>query len=92
MNYTRDLKRVEQVISQAKSAAWGNKLTPGEGQRKVRCCRDSFVSAMFSRNVPQVKVNLGGAPRFDEDGNIVPGRMVDMVVEGDEVSIVRAVV
>ena len=46
----------------------------------------------FSRNVPQVKVNLGGAPRFDEDGNIVPGRMVDMVVEGDEVFIVRAVV
>jgi DnaJ homolog subfamily C member 1 len=36
-------------------------------------------------------VNLGGAPRYDEDGNVVPGRMVDMVVEGNEVFIVCAV-
>ena len=43
LNYQRDLKRVEEVISQARSAAWGAKLTPAEGQRKVRYCRDSSV-------------------------------------------------
>ncbi|EKM59234.1 uncharacterized protein PHACADRAFT_249533 [Phanerochaete carnosa HHB-10118-sp] len=70
LNYQRDLKRVEEVTAQAKSAAWGNRLTPGEGQRKV-------------------KVNLGGAPRIDEDGSLVPGRMVDMVVEGNDVFILE---
>ncbi|GJE84200.1 DnaJ-domain-containing protein [Phanerochaete sordida] len=68
LNYKRDLRRVDEVIAQAKTAAWGNKLTPGEGQRKV-------------------KVNLGGAPRVDGDGNLVPGRMVDMVVDGSDVFI-----
>ena len=38
----------------------------------------------------QVKVNLGGTPRLDEEGNVVPGRMVDMVVEGQDVYIVSA--
>lgn len=33
-------------------------------------------------------MNLGGSPRLDEDGNAVPGRMVDMVVEGNDVYIV----
>lgn len=37
-------------------------------------------------------MNLGGAPRFDADGNMIPGRMVDMVVEGSDVFIVSAVV
>ncbi|KIP10701.1 hypothetical protein PHLGIDRAFT_125394 [Phlebiopsis gigantea 11061_1 CR5-6] len=71
LNYGRDLKRVDNVIAQAKTAAWGNKLTPGEGQRKV-------------------KVNLGGAARLDGDGNLIPGRMVDMVVEGSDVFILEA--
>ncbi|KAI0092693.1 DnaJ-domain-containing protein [Irpex rosettiformis] len=66
LNYKRDKKRVEEIVGQARSAAWGNKLTPGEGQRKV-------------------KINLGGKPRVDEDGNLIPGRMVDMVVEGSDV-------
>ena len=35
MNYKRDLARIEYVIGQARSAAWGNKIVPGEGQRKV---------------------------------------------------------
>ncbi|KAJ3529210.1 hypothetical protein NM688_g7883 [Phlebia brevispora] len=70
MNYKRDLARIEEVTSQARSAAWGNRLTPVEGQRKV-------------------KVNLGGPPRLDEDGNLVPGRTVDMVVEGSNVYILE---
>ncbi|KAI0719576.1 DnaJ-domain-containing protein [Cerioporus squamosus] len=70
MNYNRDLKRIEWIIGQARQAAWGAKLTPGQGQRKV-------------------KVNLGGSPRLDEDGNVIPGRMVDMVVEGNDVYILE---
>ncbi|RDX55593.1 DnaJ-domain-containing protein [Lentinus brumalis] len=70
MNYNRDLKRIEWIIGQARQAAWGTKLTPVQGQRKV-------------------KVNLGGPPRLDADGNAVSGRMVDMVVEGDDVYILE---
>ncbi|KAI0349414.1 DnaJ-domain-containing protein [Trametes cingulata] len=69
MNYNRDLRRIQEIRDQARAAAWGAKMTPLEGQRKV-------------------KVNLGGGPRLDEDGNIIGGRMVDMVVEGDNVYIV----
>ncbi|KAI0661004.1 DnaJ-domain-containing protein [Cubamyces menziesii] len=71
MNYNRDLKRVHEIRDQARAAAWGQKMAPLEGQRKV-------------------KVNLGGGPRLDEDGNIIAGKMVDMVVEGDEVYILEA--
>ncbi|GBE79720.1 Uncharacterized J domain-containing protein [Sparassis crispa] len=70
MNYNRDLKRIEWIIQQARSAAWGSKMLPIEGRRKV-------------------KVNLGGGPRLDEDGNIVSGRMVDITVEGTDVYILE---
>ncbi|KAI0335445.1 DnaJ-domain-containing protein [Cubamyces sp. BRFM 1775] len=73
MNYNRDLKRVHEIRDQARAAAWGQKMTPLEGQRKAG----------------SVKVNLGGGPRLDEDGNVIAGRMVDMVVEGDEVYILE---
>lgn len=33
----------------------------------------------------KVKLNLGGGPRLDDDGNVVSGRLVDMVVEGNDV-------
>lgn len=36
----------------------------------------------------KVKINLGGGARMDEDGNVVPGKMIDMVVDGDHVYIV----
>jgi hypothetical protein len=39
----------------------------------------------------QVKVNLGGGPRQGEDGNVIAGKMLDMVVEQDKVFIVREV-
>ena len=35
MNYNRDLKRIEWIVGQARQAAWGAKLNPIEGQRKV---------------------------------------------------------
>ena len=33
-------------------------------------------------------MNLGGGIRYDEDGNAIPGKMIDMVVEGENVYIV----
>lgn len=68
LNYKRDLRRVELAIRDARLAAWGPKMEPLQGKRKV-------------------KVNLGGGPRRDEDGNVVAGKMLDMVVEQDNVFI-----
>lgn len=36
MNYRRDLERIEHVIREARLAAWGTKMNPVEGQRKVK--------------------------------------------------------
>ncbi|EGO01878.1 hypothetical protein SERLA73DRAFT_177452 [Serpula lacrymans var. lacrymans S7.3] len=68
LNYSRDLERVERIIRDARLAAWGQKMVPLEGKRKV-------------------KVNLGGAPRIDDNGNYVSGKTIEMVVEGDNVYI-----
>jgi len=68
LNYTKDLERIEKIRRDARTTAWGNRLIPPEGQKKVR-------------------VNLGGPIRFDEDGNAIPGKMIDMVVEGENVYI-----
>lgn len=35
-------------------------------------------------------MNLGGGIRLDEEGNAIPGKMVDMVVEGENVYLVSA--
>lgn len=68
IKYKRDAALVERIITDAKTAAWGTKMIPVEGQRKV-------------------KVSLGGSTRIDEDGNLVTGRSIDMVVEGQNVYI-----
>jgi len=65
LNYARDLERIERIRQEARTTAWGNRLVPPEGQKKVR-------------------VNLGGR---DEEGNALPGKMIDMVVEGENVYI-----
>ncbi|KAF5344069.1 hypothetical protein D9758_008865 [Tetrapyrgos nigripes] len=36
MNYKNDLERVERVVREARLAAWGAKMVPIEGQRKVK--------------------------------------------------------
>lgn len=36
-------------------------------------------------------MNLGGRAYVDEDGNIVPGKQLEMVVEGDDVYIVSII-
>lgn len=71
LNYKRDVERIERFIREARTAAWGPKMNPLEGPRKV-------------------KVNIGGPPRLDEDGNVVPGKFIDMVVDGQEVFILES--
>ena len=41
MNYNRDLKRVHEIRDQARAAAWGQKMTPLEGQRKAGSVPDA---------------------------------------------------
>lgn len=36
MTYKRDLARIEWIIEQARTAAWGSKMQTLEGKRKVR--------------------------------------------------------
>ena len=37
----------------------------------------------------EVRVNVGGRAYMDEEGNVIPGKQIDMVVDGNEVYIVR---
>jgi hypothetical protein len=39
LNYKRDLARVEHILGQARVAAWGPKMIPASGRRKVRLLR-----------------------------------------------------
>jgi DnaJ family protein C protein 1 len=64
ITYKTDLARVERFIHDARAAAWGPRMVPVDGRRKVR-------------------VSLGGPPRYDEDGNPITGRGVEMVVDGN---------
>ncbi|KAF8812521.1 DnaJ-domain-containing protein [Phlegmacium glaucopus] len=36
INYKRDLERIERIVGKAKAAAWGPKMVPINGKRKVR--------------------------------------------------------
>jgi len=36
MNYKRDLKRIQRLTENAKLAAWGPKMIPLEGRKKVK--------------------------------------------------------
>jgi len=36
MNYKKDLERINQITGKAKATAWGPKMIPVKGQRKVR--------------------------------------------------------
>ena len=36
INYKRDLERIERIVGKAKAAAWGPKMIPIDGKRKVR--------------------------------------------------------
>ncbi|KAJ6515805.1 DnaJ domain-containing protein [Mycena sanguinolenta] len=66
INYRNDIERIERVTKEAQLTAWGPKLIPIEGQRKV-------------------KVNV--AARVDDEGESARKRMVDMVVDSQNVYI-----
>ncbi|EJD01100.1 DnaJ-domain-containing protein [Fomitiporia mediterranea MF3/22] len=70
INYKNDLARIDRFVTEARLAAWGSRMVPMEGRRKVR-------------------VNLGGRPYLDEEGNVVQGKQLDMVVEGNDVFILE---
>ena len=50
INYKRDLERIELIVSKAKSAAWGPKLVPVSGRRKVNFFQASNFSPRFSES------------------------------------------
>ena len=41
LNYKKDLERIETFVRQARLAAWGPKMLPLEGARKVRVSRNA---------------------------------------------------
>ncbi|KAK0468238.1 DnaJ-domain-containing protein [Desarmillaria tabescens] len=71
MNYKRDLERIERIRQDARLAAWGPKMIPVEGQRKVK--------VNLSGGGP--RYDGDGNPLQ------VRGRTIDMVVEGMNVYI-----
>ncbi|KZS98075.1 chaperone J-domain-containing protein [Sistotremastrum niveocremeum HHB9708] len=71
MNYSRDLERIDRFVRLARTAAWGPKLIPVSGARKV-------------------KIPVGGGGQLDEDGNPTQGgRLLELVVDGEEVFIIE---
>lgn len=54
MNYKNDLNRIERFITKARLAAWGPKLQPVEGKRKV-----GIIAIVQGCNV---KKNTGQGP------------------------------
>jgi hypothetical protein len=53
LNYKRDLARVEHILSQAKQAAWGPKMVPTGGRRKVRLLCQCMKYSLFTRRIGQ---------------------------------------
>jgi len=68
INYKKDLARIELITGRAKRAAWGPKMIPLTGQRKVR-------------------VSLG--EQVDENGFAEGTKLIDMVVEDQNVYILE---
>lgn len=44
VNYKRDLEKVRQTIRDARLAAWGPKMAPLQGRRKVCCSQGCHLS------------------------------------------------
>ena len=54
MTYRRDIERIERFIGEARSAAWGPKLTPIEGQRKVKVNIGTSEDGYSARTIDMV--------------------------------------
>lgn len=82
INYRKDIARIESFIAKARLAAWGSKLQPVEGKRKVCCMTDTG----FNYYISYLQVKVRADSYREEDPN---GKWIEMVVSGDEVYIVR---
>ncbi|KAH8105868.1 DnaJ-domain-containing protein [Cristinia sonorae] len=77
LNYRRDLARIDWIIQQARSAAWGAKLIPTDGQRKVKVNLggpsrlDEDGNTLAGRTVDLV-VEGNAVFMVDSDGELVP--------------------
>ena len=49
LNYAKDLERIERIRQDAKTAAWGNRLDPPEGQKKVSVIWTGWHDAALTR-------------------------------------------
>jgi DnaJ homolog subfamily C member 1 len=90
MTYKTDLERVNRFIREAKLAAWGANLVPVQGQRKVYLVVTYHVNFALTYFSVQVRVSAGGPTRMDENGRESSGRLIDLVVDEENVYIVRA--
>ncbi|KAG9093437.1 hypothetical protein FS749_014386 [Ceratobasidium sp. UAMH 11750] len=75
MNYARDLKRVRDLVGRAKLAAWGPRMVPVEGSRKVRipAVANTGVEGMDgmeqrARTIEFVVEGDGSVWHIDQDG------------------------
>ena len=55
LNYKRDLARIEHILGQAKTAAWGPKMIPASSRRKVRLLRQCLKINLFTRRIGQAE-------------------------------------
>lgn len=51
VNYRRDLEKVRQTMRAARLAAWGPKMVPLEGRRKVGCFHDCEMPVGSAINI-----------------------------------------
>jgi len=74
-NYQRDLKRIEHVVHEARLAAWGAKMIPVEGQRKVKVYvggRQRYdVDGNGGKSIDMV-VSSDAVYILDQDGDMHP--------------------
>lgn len=66
INYKRDLERIEKVRGEARSAAWGPKLVPNVGKRKVSHAELSVLPSLMrfvrSRSIWAHSTRMGATP------------------------------
>ncbi|KAJ3555540.1 hypothetical protein NP233_g12183 [Leucocoprinus birnbaumii] len=75
MNYKKDMARIELITSRAKRAAWGPKMIPTTGQRKVRVSLGEQVDEDgFAEGTKWIEMVVEGSDVYlpDEDGTLHP--------------------
>ncbi|KAI0005026.1 DnaJ-domain-containing protein [Russula compacta] len=74
MNYKRDLERIEQILGQAKLAAWGPKMIPVGSRRKIKVNLggpprlDEGGNAVLGKSIDMVVESNGDVFMLESDG------------------------